>query len=104
MKSLAALIKELENKLPFIEKKKEAVSQVTVGWHLEHSFLALIKMISAVEHSNPADYKWNFNVKCFIVLWLGKIQEVSQSTRFCKTGCGNNMANIRVCWKKQNKK
>ncbi len=73
MKSLAALINDFENKLPFFEQKKEAVSQVTVGWHVEHSLLALIKMITAVEHSTPADYKWKFNLKRSIVLGLGKI-------------------------------
>jgi hypothetical protein len=72
MKTLPALINELETKLPFIEQKKESVSQVTVGWHLEHSLLALIKMITAVEQSNPADYKWKFNVRRSIVLALGK--------------------------------
>ena len=55
MKSLLALINALENKLPFAEQKKESVSLVTVGWHIEHSLMALIKMVSAVEHSNPAD-------------------------------------------------
>ena len=73
MKSLLSFINELENKLPFIEQKKEAVSQVTVGWHLEHSLLALIKMISAVEQSNPADIKKKFNLKRSLVLMLGKI-------------------------------
>ena len=73
MESLAALINELENKLPFIEQKNNTVSQVSIGWHLEHSLLALIKMISAVENSNPADYKKEFNVKLFIVLTLGKL-------------------------------
>ncbi|MEQ1678241.1 MAG: hypothetical protein ABL876_16175 [Chitinophagaceae bacterium] len=73
MKSLAALLNELENKLPFVEQKNEAVSQVAVGWHIEHSLLALVKMISAVEHSNPADYKWKFNLKRSFVLALGKI-------------------------------
>ena len=73
MKSLVDLISELENKLPFIEQKNEVISQVAVGWHLEHSLLALIKMITAVEHSNPADYKWEFNLKRSIVLGLGKI-------------------------------
>lgn len=72
MKSLAVLIDELETKLPFIEQKKESVSQVTVGWHLEHSLLALIKMISAVENSNPADYKWKFSLQRSVVLILGK--------------------------------
>ncbi len=72
MKSLLVLIDELETKLPFIEQKKEAVSQVTVGWHLEHSLLAFIKMISAVEHSNPAEYKRKFNLQRTVVFVLGK--------------------------------
>ena len=72
MKTLLALINELETKLPFIEQKKEAVSQVTVGWHLEHSLLALVKMITAVEQSNPADYKWKFSLRRSVVLMLGK--------------------------------
>lgn len=73
MKCLLALINELENKLPFMEQKNAAVSQVSIGWHTEHSLLALIKMISAVEHSNPSDYKKKFNLKRSIVLMLGKI-------------------------------
>ena len=72
MKSLPALINELETKLPFIEQKKEAVSQVTIGWHLEHSLLALIKMITAVEQSNAADYKWKLSVRRSVVLLIGK--------------------------------
>ena len=73
MQSLPALVTELENKIPFIEQKNLAVSQASVGWHLEHSLLALIKMITAVEHSNPADFKREFNIKRLIVLTLGKI-------------------------------
>lgn len=73
MSTLLTLLSELESKLPFIEQKKEAVSQASVGWHLEHSLLAMVKMISATEHSNPADYKWKFNFKRSIVLLLGKI-------------------------------
>lgn len=72
MKPLLSLIAELESKLPFIEQKKESVSQATVGWHVEHSLLALIKMISAVEHSNPANYKWEFNLRRSVVLLLNK--------------------------------
>lgn len=73
MSTLFTLLSELESKLPFIEQKKEAVSQASVGWHLEHSLLAMVKMISATEHSNPADYKWKFNFKRSLVLLLGKI-------------------------------
>lgn len=73
MKTLLALVSELETKLPFIEQKEEAVSYATVGWHLEHSLLAMVKMISATEHSNPADYQWKFNLKRSLVLLLGRI-------------------------------
>ena len=72
MKSLASLIDELENKLPFIEQKNESVSKASVGWHLEHSLLALVKMITAVEQSNPADYKWKLNFRRSVVLMTGK--------------------------------
>ncbi len=95
MKSLVELINELENKLPFIAQKKETVSQVTVGWHLEHSLLALIKMITAVEHSNPADYKKEFNLKRSIVLTLGKIPRgKAKVPDSVKPGEEINMANI----------
>lgn len=73
MRSLDVLITELENATPFFMKKNVTVSQVTVGWHIEHSLLALIKMISATEHSNPADFKSSFNWKRSLVLTMGKI-------------------------------
>ena len=73
MKTLAALVTELENTMPFMEQKNEAVSQVTVGWHIEHSLLALVKMITATEHSNPTEYKKTFNWKRSLVLAMGKI-------------------------------
>jgi hypothetical protein len=105
MKSLAALITELENKLPFIEQKKEAVSQVPVGWHLEHSLLAFIKMIKAVEDSNPADYKGKFNLKRTIVLTLGKIPRGSaKAPDSVKPGEEISMANIKGLMEKAKEK
>ena len=95
MKSLAALINELENKLPFIEQKNNAVSKVSIGWHLEHSLLALIKMITAVEHSNPADFKGKFNLKRSIVLTMGQIPRgKAKVPDSVKPGDEINMANI----------
>jgi hypothetical protein len=72
MQNLLVLITELEKKIPFIDQKNEVVSKVTVGWHLEHSLLALIKMITAAENSNPEEYKWQFNFKRTIVFAIGK--------------------------------
>lgn len=105
MKSLLALINELETKLPFIEKKKESVSQVTVGWHLEHSLLALIKMITAVEHSNPADYKRKFNFKLSIVLLLDKFPRGrAKAPEAVKPGEEINMTNIKGLLEKAKQK
>lgn len=73
MKSLADLVAELENAILFIEKKNTNVSQVAVGWHIEHSLLALVKMISATEQSNSSDFKKTFNWKRSLVLAMGKI-------------------------------
>ena len=96
MKSLLALITELENKLPFIAQKNEAISQVSIGWHLEHSLLALIKMITAVEKSNPADYKGKFNFKRSIVLTLGKIPRgKAKVPDSVKPADETNLANIK---------
>ena len=105
MKNLAVLISELENKLSFVEQKKEAVSQVTVGWHIEHSLLALIKMISAVEHSNPADYKWKFNLKRSIVFGLGKIPRgKARVPDSVKPAAETSMANINGLLEKAKQK
>jgi hypothetical protein len=105
MKSLATLISDLENNLPFIEQKKEAVSKVTVGWHLEHTLLALIKMITAVEHSNPADYKKKFNLKRSLVLWMGKIPRgKARVPDSVKPGEELNMVNITALVKKAKQK
>ena len=73
MKSLASLINDLEQYLPYIDQKNEKISQATVGWHIEHSLLALVKMISATEHSDPAHYRRKFNLKRLAVLSLGMI-------------------------------
>ncbi len=72
MKTLATLVDELERKMPYMEQRNELVSQVQVGWHIEHSLLAFIKMISAVEHSDPANYKWRLNIRRTVVLLLDK--------------------------------
>lgn len=105
MKGLNDLINELENKTPFIAQKNVGVSQAPIGWHLEHALLALVKMISAVENSNPADYKKEFNLKRSIVLLLGKIPrgkaKVPDSVR---PGEEINMANIKGLMEKARQK
>jgi hypothetical protein len=72
VQSLTGLIAQLESYLSYIDKKNEAVSQVPVGWHIEHSLLAVIKMITAVENSDPSLYKKQFNSRRILVLTIRK--------------------------------
>ncbi|MCX6317057.1 MAG: DUF1569 domain-containing protein [Bacteroidetes bacterium] len=72
MNSITSLIDELESKIPYVSSSKESVSSVSVGWHIEHSLLAMIKMIAAVEHSDPANFKSSFNFKRTIIFAIGK--------------------------------
>ncbi len=73
MKSLDALLQELESKLPLMQEQNPAVSEASVGWHIEHSILAAIKMINAVAHSEPDKYRWRFNWRRSMVFATGSI-------------------------------
>ena len=67
--------KRLEKLYSFLEdahKVNTSVSSVNVGWHIEHSLLVIIKMISALTASDPAQYKWKFNLARAIVFTINK--------------------------------
>ncbi len=38
------------------------VSKSNIGWHIEHILLTINTIIEAVKESNPANYKWSFNL------------------------------------------
>jgi hypothetical protein len=73
MTKLSALVNELETKIPHSEKLNTAVSQAPVGWHIQHSLLVALRIINAVENSNPADYRYKFSLPKFLVFTLNKI-------------------------------
>jgi hypothetical protein len=73
MNKLSALINELETKLPYSDKLNTLISQSSVGWHIQHTVLAANRIIDAISHSNPQNYKWKFNVSRTIVFALNKI-------------------------------
>jgi hypothetical protein len=73
MDKLALLIKELETKIPNFEIINEAVSKVSVGWHIEHILLATHSIIEMILRSDPAEYKWKFNFSRLLVFTLNKI-------------------------------
>jgi hypothetical protein len=51
----------------------EAVSKVSVGWHIEHSLITLNLILETLKKSNPKDYNWSFNFKRMVVYALNKI-------------------------------
>ena len=73
MNKLIALINELETKIPHSEKKNTSVSSGSVGWHIHHSLLVGLNIIQAVEKSDPANYRWKFNMRKALIYTLNKI-------------------------------
>lgn len=73
MNRLTALVNELETKIRYSEKLNPAVSKESVGWHIQHSLLVALQIITALERSNPADYKSVFNLRRFIIYSINKI-------------------------------
>lgn len=73
MTTLPALVHELENKILHCEKINTKISEATVGWHIQHSLLVALQIIQAAERSNPADYRYKFNLPKFLVYTFNKI-------------------------------
>lgn len=73
MQKLNNLIAELNSNIPNLENRNLAVSNATVGWQIEHSLRVLSRIISALEKSNPNDYKSKFNFKRFLIFTTNKI-------------------------------
>jgi len=73
MEKLKLLLKELENKIENFELVNPSVSNSSIGWHIEHSFLVVNVIIEGLKKSNPNDYKWKFNLKRLYVYTINKI-------------------------------
>ena len=73
MNKLSDLINQLEDKFPFSEKMNEPVSKVAAGWHIAHTMMTAIRIIDALEKSDPSGYHWKFNPTKLFVFTLNKI-------------------------------
>ncbi|WP_310558020.1 DUF1569 domain-containing protein [Flavobacterium sp.] len=73
MRSLAALLKELENKIAHFDVSNEKISKSSVAWHLDHNLKVIIAISEALKKSNPKEYQWKFNFKRQLVYTLGFI-------------------------------
>ena len=72
MKNIEQRLKELFAYVQHAEKVNPSVSSSNVGWHIEHSLLVIIKMITAVIASDPTQYKWKFNLSRAIVFTMNR--------------------------------
>ena len=73
MEKLLNQVKKLEMHIPDYVKQQSTVSTANVGWHIEHSLMVFIIIITAVENSDPAIYKSTFNMNKLLVYTLNKI-------------------------------
>ena len=73
MSKLEKLLDEFESFIPNWEVVNTAVSAASVGWHIEHSFLVLNKVMDGLAKSNPEEYKNSFNIMKTIVFTTGVI-------------------------------
>lgn len=73
LKNLVKLIGAMENHLPQREIVNRSVSQVSVGWHIEHILMATVIITEQLLRSNPAQYKWQFNTNRLLIFLLNRI-------------------------------
>lgn len=62
MKKLTEQLQEIESYIPFMDKKKESVSAVTIGWQLDHALRVINSVVKALEQSKPEEYKYKLNM------------------------------------------
>jgi Protein of unknown function (DUF1569) len=72
-KKLKAYIKELEQYVANAETTNISISTGSVGWHVEHSFLVIIKIISAVINSDATQFNQRFNFVRSIIFFTKKM-------------------------------
>jgi hypothetical protein len=72
MQRLTKQLSELERVIPALETLNHAVSQVPVGWHIDHTLLVISAIIARLQTSNPSTYRWQFNLTRLVVMATGR--------------------------------
>ena len=65
MKNLDAIVPELATYIPNHNQSDKAISEVSVGWHIEHCLLVIKQITATVAQSDPSLFKSKFNLKRF---------------------------------------
>lgn len=73
LQKLKEQLAEMEQYVDEKEQRNSAVSKAPVRWHLAHSLKVIHSILSALEISNPDQYKKSFSLKKELVYFTGKI-------------------------------
>lgn len=73
MIALKTLVQQLEAQIPNAAATNTAITTSTVGWQIEHALLTINQIIRTVTASNPAEYKWAFNLMRTVVFFRQRI-------------------------------
>jgi hypothetical protein len=73
MKNLDAILPELANYIADYNQFNHAISEASVGWHIEHSLLVIKQVTATVAQSEPKLYKSKFNLSRFFVFLIKTI-------------------------------
>jgi hypothetical protein len=70
-KNIDKLLVSLEDKFNYFESRNEHVSNGSVGWHIEHSLLVIIKIYESISNSDYNKYEWKFRLRWLIFYLSG---------------------------------
>ena len=73
MSNLKTLVNQLESHIVDFEKTSVAISQSSIGWHIDHSLMVINGIIEQLKKSNPENYKWQFNWNRIFIQSINKI-------------------------------
>ena len=73
MSNLTKLLNQLESHIIDFEKTNVAISQSSIGWHIDHSLMVINGIIDQLKKSNPEQYKWQFNWNRIFIKSINKI-------------------------------
>ena len=66
-------INELEHNIVHSDKLVTNISEKAVEWHIDHSLKVIIAVANALQNSDPANYKWKFNLIRSYIFTIGSI-------------------------------
>jgi hypothetical protein len=73
MRNLTTLLNQLESHIVDFKKTNGAVSQSSIGWHIDHSLMVINGITDQLKKSNPEQYKWQFNWNRIFIKSINKI-------------------------------